>query len=297
MAILIDRKMKVLVQGITGREGSARTRYMLDYGTRVVAGCAPGRGGQKVEGVPVFDTVGEACATVGERIDVSVMFVPGPQVKPAALEAFEAGVRLVVLIADRVPLYDVLEIVQTAELHGGRFLGPNTAGAISPGKAVAGILGGSARSAHSWFLAGPVGLASRSGGLGASAGYYLGQAGIGLSTLVHVGGDAIVGLNLAETAELFEGDPHTRVIVLLGEIGTSQEEQVAERMRGGFITKPVVTFIGGRAAQAGTRYSHSGAIIEAGRGTYKSKFEALREAGAWVTESFEELPKMVRQLL
>jgi succinyl-CoA synthetase alpha subunit len=297
MAILIDREKNVLVQGITGREGSARTRYMRDYGTRVVAGCAPGRGGQNLDGIPVFDTVAEACAAVSVRIDVSVMFVPGPQVKPAALEAFNARVPLVVLIADRVPLYDVLEIVQRAELHGGKFLGPNTAGAISPGKAVVGILGGSAKSAHSWFPSGPVGLASRSGGLGASAGYYLGQAGLGLSTLAHVGGDAIVGLNLAEAAELFEEDPQTRVIVLLGEIGTSQEEQVAEGIRSGRITKPVVTFVGGRAAQVGTRYSHSGAIIEGDRGTYKSKVDALREAGAWVTESFEELPKVIRSLL
>jgi succinyl-CoA synthetase alpha subunit len=297
VAILIDETKNVLVQGITGREGSARTRFMLEYGTRVVAGCSPGRSGQRVCGVPVFDTVGQAQEALEAKIDLSVMFVPGPQVKPAALEAIEAGVPFVVLIADRVPLYDVLEIVQTADNRGAKFLGPNTAGAISPGKAVAGILGGSARSASSWFTQGPVGLASRSGGLGASAGYYLGHQGIGLSTLIHVGGDAIVGLNLAEAAQLFEDDPATRVIVLIGEIGTSQEEQVAESIRQGRITKPVAAFIGGRAAQTGTRYSHSGAIVEAGRGTYDSKFEALRRVGALVAESFDDLPNKVATLL
>ena len=290
MAILIDAATRVLVQGITGREGVARTRLMREYGTRVVAGVTPGRGGQSVDGVPVFDTVAEAGA-----VDVSVIFVPAPQVKPAVLEAVAAGVKLIALIADRVPLFDVLEMLEA----GANFIGPNTLGMISPGKALVGMIGGSAATARDWFRPGSVGIASRSGGLGASAGYYICRSAsdVGVSTMVHVGGDAIVGMTLADIARLFEGDAETQVIVLVGEIGTSQEEQVAEAMRAGEITKPVVAYIGGKSADAGTRYSHAGAIIEGDRGTYAGKVAALREAGAVVVETFHELPDAVRRFI
>jgi len=285
----------VLVQGITGREAMARLPLMLEYGTRVVGGCTPGRGGTQVEGLPVFNSVREAVAQLGP-LDVSCLFVPGPQVKPAALEAIDAGVPLLVLIADRVPLYDVLEIVEAAERAGASFIGPNTIGAISPGKAVLGMIGGSAQTARSLFHHGPVGVVARSGGLSASAGYYLCRAGLGVSTIVHVGGDSVVGMALPQVARLFQADPETRVIVVLGEIGGSQEERVAEMMAVGEITKPVIAYVGGRSARPGTRYSHAGAIIEGSRGTWQNKVDALRAAGARVVESFGDLAAAVESV-
>ncbi len=288
MSILIDGTKKVLVQGITGREGSARARLMLDYGTRIVGGSSPGRGGQSVHGLPVFENAREAVAALGP-IDVSAIFVPAPQAKPAALEAIAAGIPLLALIADRVPLYDVLAIDAAVRKAGARFIGPNTLGVISPGKAVVGMMGGSAASARAWFRPGDVGIASRSGGLAASAGYYACRAGRGVSSIVHVGGDMIVGMPLADCVRRFQADPETGSIMILGEIGTSQEEQVAELLESGEVTKPLTAYIGGRSAAGGTRYSHAGAMIEAGRGGYQGKVDRLRRAGARVVESFEDL--------
>ncbi len=295
MSILIDESKKVIVQGITGREGSARAKLMLDYGTRIVGGCTPGRGGQEVHGLPVFDSVAEAAAKLGP-IDVSVIFVPAPRVKSAAVEAIEACVPLIALIADRVPLYDVLEICEVADGCGAKFVGPNTVGVMSPEKAVLGMMGGRAETAREWFHKGPVGIMSRSGGLSASTGYYICQTGIGISTICHVGGDAVIGLTFPEIALLFEDDPETEMIVMIGEIGGSQEEQVADLLESGKITKPLVAYVGGRAAQSGTRYSHAGAIIEGGRGTWAGKVERLQKAGATLVEQFGDIAETVQQL-
>ncbi len=288
MSILIDATTRVLVQGITGREGAARTRLMREYGTRVIGGVTPGRGGQSVDGLPVFDSVAEALAELGP-VDVSAIFVPAPRVKAAALKAVAAGVKFLALMADRVPLHDVLEIVES----GASFIGPNTLGVISPGKALLGMIGGSAATARDWFQPGPVGVVSRSGGLGASAGYYLCRAGLGVSTMAHIGGDAITGLTLADVVACFEDDPETRVIVIVGEIGGAQEEQVAALK----LTKPLVAYVGGKSAAPGTRYSHAGAIVEAGRGTWAGKVAALRASGATVVESFHELPEAVKRVI
>ena len=290
MSILIDDTKRVLVQGITGREGMARTKLMKEYGTRVVAGCTPGKGGQDVLEVPVFDTVREAVETVGQ-IDVTVVFVPAQLVKEAVLEAIEAGVKLAVIVPDRVPIHDVLEISAAAKYHGARFVGPNTLGVLSVGKGVLGMIGGRAAAAKDWFKPGRVGVTSRSGGMTSSTGYYLSREGIGLSTLVHVGGDAVVGSPHPDVVELFQNDPETDAIVMFGEIGGSQEERVAELLHSGRVTKPVIAYIGGKAAQEGTRFSHAGAIIEGGRGTHNGKVKALREAGATVVDSFMDLPK------
>jgi len=292
MSILIDENKRVIVQGITGREGSARTRLMLEYGTNVVGGCTPGRGGQEIHGLPVFDSVNEAKAELG-AIDVSVIFVPAPRVKSAALEAIESGVPLIALIADRVPLYDVLEICEVAEEKGTNFIGPNTVGVMSPGKAVLGMMGGNAATAKEWFHRGPVGIMSRSGGLSASTGYYICQTGIGISTICHVGGDSVIGLTFPDVARMFEDDDETKLIVMLGEIGGSQEERVADLIESGAITKPVVAYIGGKSAQSGTRYSHAGAIVEGGRGTWQGKVDRLKEVGVTVVEQFSEIPKAV----
>ncbi|MCH8272121.1 MAG: CoA-binding protein [Candidatus Marinimicrobia bacterium] len=296
MSILIDETKKVIVQGITGREGMARTKLMMEYGTQVVAGCTPGKGGEEVLGVPVYDSVLEAVEKHGE-FDVSVVYVPAPLVKNAALESIEAGIKLIVLVPDRVPIWDVMEIARAAELSGAKFVGPNTLGVLSVDKAVLGMIGGNANSAREWFKKGNVGVASRSGGITTSIGYYLCQAGIGLTTLVHVGGDPIVGLPHPKVMELFENDPETEAVVMFGEIGTSQEEQVADMIESGEFTKPLIAYIGGKAATSGTRFSHAGAIVEGNTGTHEGKVKRLREAGVTVVDEFGDIPDATLKLM
>jgi succinyl-CoA synthetase alpha subunit len=299
MAILIDEKKRVLVQGITGREGRARTRLMREYGTNVVGGVTPGKGGQSVLGVPVFNTPQEAVNSLG-NIDVSVVFVPAAGVKAAAISAIEAGIKLAVLVPDRVPVWDAMEIAAAAKANDAMFLGPNTLGALSPGKAVVGMIGGRAESARQWFKPGVpkgVGVISRSGGMASSTGYYLGQAGVRISSIVHIGGDAVIGIRLPDAALMFEDDPLTEAIVIFGEIGSSQEEELSQLIADRKITKPVIAYIGGKAAREGTRFSHAGAIIEGGRGTHAGKVKALREADANVVDAFGDLPGAVVEIL
>jgi len=298
MSIIIDSSKRVLIQGITGREGRARAKLMRNFGTNVVAGCTPGKGGESVEGVPVFNTVDEAVKSV-DGIDISVVFIPAAQVKAAALEAISAGVKFLVLVPDRVPVWDAMEIYAAAQVAGAKFVGPNTLGVLSPGLngGVLGMIGGRAESARQWFKPGHVGIISRSGGMTSSCGYYLGQKSIGLSTLVHVGGDSALGLRIPEVALMFESDPDTKAIVIFGEIGGSQEEQLAELIQQKKVTKPVIAYIGGAAAKEGTRFSHAGAIIEGNRGTHAGKVKALREAGATVVTSFGELPQATLDVL
>lgn len=296
MAILVNERSRVIIQGITGREGMVRTQLMKDYGTNLVGGVTPGRGGQDVYGVPVFDSVEEAWEKAGP-IDASVIFVPAALVKNGALEALAAGVKLLVLVPDRVPIYDVLEISRAARDTGASFVGPNTLGLVSPGKAVLGMIGGRAERAREWFKPGPVGVTSRSGGMTSAMSYYLTRAGLGESTIVHVGGDAVVGLSHPEVVELFEQDPETRLVVMFGEIGTTQEERVADLIEQRRFTKPLVAFIGGKAAKSGTRFSHAGAIVEGGRGSYETKVERLRKAGAHVVDSLSDIPLLARELL
>lgn len=296
MAIFVDEKTRVLIQGITGREGIVRAQLMKDYGTNVLAGVTPGRGGQDVYGIPVFDAVAEAREKVGE-IDASVIFVPAALVKNAALEALAAGVKLLVIVPDRVPIYDVLEIAAAAEAAGARFVGPNTLGLLSPGKAVLGMIGGRAQRAKEWFLPGPVGVSSRSGGMTSAIAYYLSRAGFGLSTIVHVGGDSIVGSSHPEVMELFERDPETKAVAMFGEIGTTQEERVADLIEQKKFTKPLVAFIGGKAAKSGTRFSHAGAIVEGNRGSYDSKVTRLREVGVRVVDAVAEIPLRIAEVL
>jgi succinyl-CoA synthetase alpha subunit len=296
MSILIDQTKRVLVQGITGREGMARTKLMREYGTNVVAGVTPGKGGQQVEGVPVFDTIREAWEQAGP-IDVSVLYIPAPIVKAAALEAIYAGVKLLVIVPDRVPIWDVMAIADAAKGAGASFVGPNTLGVLSPGKGVLGMIGGRASSAKEWFFPGPVGVTSRSGGMTSSTAYYLAQAGIGATTLVHVGGDPVIGLPHPDVIQLFQQDPETKAVVMFGEIGGSQEERVADLIEAGEVTKPVVAYIGGKAAKSGTRFSHAGAIIEGGRGTYEGKVDRLRSVGATVVEAFGDLPAATKEVL
>src|SRR5437763_11866820 len=299
MAILIDETKRVLVQGITVREGQERTRLMREYVTNVVAGVTPGKGGQTVLGVPVFNTPQDAVKTLGE-IDISVLFVPAAGVKEAAIQAIEAGIKLPVLVPDRAPVWDAMEIAAVEKANGATFLGRNTLGVLSPGKAVVGMIGGRAESARSWFKPGipkGVGVISRSGGMASSTGYYLGQVGVRISTIAHIGGDAVLGIRIPDAALMFENDPLTEAIVIFGEIGSSQEEELAQLIRDRKLTKPVIAYIGGKAAREGTRFSHAGAIIGGGRGTHAGKVKVLRESGATVVDSFGELPDAVVNIL
>lgn len=295
MAILVNEQSRVIIQGITGREGMVRAQLMKDYGTNVVAGVTPGRGGQDVYGIPVYDSVLRVWEKLGP-VDVSVIFVPAALVKGAALEAIEAGVKLLVIVPDRVPIHDVLEIAALADERGTRFVGPNTLGLVSPGKAVLGMIGGRAERAKEWFRPGSVGVSSRSGGMTSAISYYLTQAGLGQSTIIHVGGDAVVGLSHPEVMALFEEDPETKLAVMFGEIGTSQEERVADLIESGKFTKPLVAYIGGKAAKSGTRFSHAGAIVEGSRGSHETKVRRLREVGAHVVEAISDISAKAKEL-
>jgi len=296
LAIIVDKNKKILIQGITGREGMTRTKLMVEYGSNVVAGCTPGKGGMNVNGIPVFNTVMESVEKIG-KIEISVLFVPAPLVKNAALEAMDAGINLVVLIPDRVPLYDVLEIDKAAFETGAKFVGPNTLGVLSVGEAVLGMIGGRAAAANSWFKKGNVGITSRSGGITSSIGYYLSKAGVGLTTLVHVGGDSLIGMPHPDVLKLFEKDDQTKAVVMFGEIGTSQEEQAADLIESGEFTKPMIAFIGGKAAKKGTRFSHAGAIIEGNRGTHEGKVKRLKAAGVTVVDSFDDLWETTKKVV
>ncbi|MEB3759924.1 MAG: succinate--CoA ligase subunit alpha [Desulfurococcales archaeon] len=290
MAILLDEKTKVIVQGITGREGSFHTKLMLDYGTKIVAGVTPGKGGQEVHGVPVYDTVEEA---VKEHPDAtaSIIFVPARFAADAVYEAVDAGMKLVVVITEHIPVHEALKFINYAKQKGTTVIGPNCPGLISPGKAKLGIMPGHV------FKEGPIGIISRSGTLTYEIGYALSKQGMGQSTVIGIGGDPVIGTSFTEAMELFEKDPETEALVLVGEIGGDMEERAAQMIKEGRFTKPVVAFIAGRTAPPGKRMGHAGAIIMMGTGTYQGKVKALEEAGVKVAKTPFEIPELLRQAL
>lgn len=296
MAILLDEKTTMVIQGITGREGTARARFMMDYGTKVVAGVTPGRGGTEVWHIPVYNTVEEACKERGS-IDASVTFVPGPQVKEAAIEAMNAGIGTIVMPVERVPLHDILEMMARAKKNRTKIIGPGSIGIISPEKAVAGWIGGAEELARKVFKAGSVGVISRSGGQTTTVCWALTEAGLGESTAVHVGAEPIVGMAPAQLLPLFEADKQTEGIAFFGEIGTVAEEEAAEVIKKGEFTKPMVAFISGVTAQPGVRFSHASAIIERGRGSAQSKIKAFKEAGVEVVDRPEQIAASLKRIL
>ena len=287
MAVLIDQNTRVLVQGITGREGEFHTRQMLEYGTQVVAGVTPGKGGQEVLGVPVFDTVKQAVAAAGA--DASVIFVPAPFAADAVLEAADAGVRLVVCITEGIPVQDMVKTVALVRQKGVRLIGPNCPGIMTAGQCKIGIMPGNI------FTPGPVGLISRSGTLTYEIVDLLTKSGLGQSTCIGIGGDPVLGSTFADLLPLFEADAETQAIVLVGEIGGSDEEIAAEYIR--TMRKPVVGLISGRSAPPGKRMGHAGAIISGRTGTPQAKVDALRAAGVPVADALYEIPELVKQAL
>ena len=283
MSILVNDKTRVLVQGITGGAGSFHTQRMLEYGTRIVAGTSPGKGGQEVHGIAVFDTVAEAVEETGA--DTSVIFLPAQFVQDAAIEAIHAGLKLVVVIPEHIPIHDMLRVRDASLERGTRVLGGNTAGIISPGAANLGIIPDVA------FKKGRVGTVSRSGSLTYYVADTLTRSGYGETTCVGLGGDPILGSTFDEILDLFDEDDQTKAVVLVGEIGGVYEERAAERVSR--MTKPVVAMIGGVSAPPGKRMGHAGAIVEGEMGTAKHKLEVLGEAGAYLANTFQDIPKIL----
>src|SRR5215216_4377730 len=295
MSILIDGKTTFIVQGITGREAVNLTRECLDYGegARIVGGVTPGRLGREVHGVPVFDTVAQAVEHHGAPIKGSVVTVPPTFTKDAVFEAIENGIALIVIVTERIPRADVAQMVELADAFGARIIGPNCLGIIVPGVVKMGGIGGPARNARQAYSAGPVGVISRSGGMTTEMSSTLTAAGLGQSTAVSIGGDAIIGSTYAELMPLFEADPETRAIVIYTEPGGRMEAQLAE-----YGPKlPVVAFMAGRFMDEmpGMSFGHAGTIVEGREDTATEKIARLQAAGIAVAERIEDIPELVRE--
>jgi len=276
MSIFIDSTTRLVVQGITGRDGSFHTRQMIEYGTEVVAGVTPGKGGQQFDGtVPVFDTVAEAVAEQGAN--TSVVYVPAAFAADAVLEAADAGIELIVCISEGVPVQDMLRVLPFVRERGARLIGPNCPGLITPGVCKVGILPGQI------VAPGPVGVVSRSGTLTYEVVFQLTRAGIGQTTCVGIGGDPLIGTDFVDCLEAFEADPETKAVCMIGEIGGTDEQVAAEFVRDR-MTKPVAGFIAGRTAPPGRRMGHAGAIISGSEGTADEKMRAFRDCGIEVAE-------------
>ena len=286
---LINSETKVVVQGITGTQGKFHAARMKEYGTKVVAGVTPGRGGQNVDGIPVFDTVIEAKEMSG--CDASVIFVPAPGALDAALEAMEAEMDPVVVITEGIPVRDTIEMVARARQTGTTVVGPNTPGLIKAGESKMGIM------PNQVFKAGRVGIISRSGTLFYEIAAHVTNQGLGESTCVGLGGDPVVGLDYIELLKWFENDPETKAVALIGEIGGNAEEKAADFIASGGFTKPVAAYIAGRAAIPGKRMGHAGAIIQGSTGTADSKMNALRGAGATIGEQPVDVAKALKKVL
>ncbi len=288
MSILVNKSTKVIVQGITGRDGSFHTGKMKEYGTNIVAGVSPGKGGQEVHGIPVFNTVEEAVKATGG--DTSIIFVPAPLAGDAILEAGDAGVKLVICISEGVPTLDMVKATNYLNKKGVKLIGANCPGLITPEESLIGILPGNI------FKKGNVGLMSRSGTLTYLMVSLLTSNGLGQSTCIGIGGDPVAGLYYQELLQMFEDDPETEAIVLIGEIGGDAEEKAAEYIKK-HITKPVVAFIAGQTAPPGKRMGHAGAIISSGSGTAAEKIAAFEAIGVPVARVPVELPGLVKQKL
>ncbi|MBD3190937.1 MAG: succinate--CoA ligase subunit alpha [Candidatus Heimdallarchaeota archaeon] len=288
MKILVDNDSKVLVQGITGNQGTFHTKAMLDFDTKVVAGVTPGKAGEEIHGIPVYDTIKEAKNET--EIDASVIFVPARFANDALNEAIDADIPLVVCITEHVPVWDTSRAVKKAEKKGITIVGPNTPGIVATEGCKLGIM------PNSIFEKGNIGVISRSGTLSYEVIWELTEHGFGQTTCIGIGGDPSHGLGFVEGLELFEKDPKTKGIVLIGEIGGTEEEHAAEYIQE-FVSKPVVSFIGGRTAPPGKKMGHAGAIVSGGKGTAASKIAVLEDAGVNVARLLSEVPELLKKHL
>ncbi|HEX4921007.1 MAG TPA: succinate--CoA ligase subunit alpha [Candidatus Bathyarchaeia archaeon] len=287
MTLLVGNHTRAIVQGITGNQGTFHTKLMREYGTRIVAGVTPGKGGTMVQDVPVFDTV--AAAVEKTDANASIIFVPAPFAKEAGMEAIDAGINPVVIITEMIPARDSMVLMAYAKEHGATIVGPNTPGVITPGQAKLGIMPGNV------FTPGGVGVASRSGTLTYEIASYLTRSGIGQSTCLGIGGDPITGLNFVDVLKMFRDDKSTEAVVLIGEIGGSAEEDAANFIADTKYPKPVAAYVAGRAAPPGKRMGHAGAIITGTEGTADAKMKRYREVGVRVAEVPSELPRLLQQ--
>jgi len=288
MSILINKNTKVICQGITGEQGTFHSRQMVAYGTKMVGGVTPGKGGTQVDGIPVFDTVGDAVKKTGA--DASVIYVPAGFAADAIMEAVDAGIELVVCITEGIPVIDMVKVRRFMEGKNSRLVGPNCPGVITPDECKIGIMPGHIHKA------GKVGVVSRSGTLTYEAVDQLTRLGMGQSTCVGIGGDPVNGTNFIDVLELFQKDPGTDAIVMIGEIGGTAEEEAADFIRKN-VKKPVVGYIAGATAPKGKRMGHAGAIISGGKGTAEEKFEAMQKAGIRITRSTAEIGKSMLEAL
>ncbi|OGL46946.1 MAG: succinate--CoA ligase subunit alpha [Candidatus Schekmanbacteria bacterium RBG_16_38_11] len=288
MSILVNKNTRVVVQGITGSEGTFHTRQAVEYGTKVVAGVTPGKGGERIDGIPVFNTVSQAVKQT--QANASAIFVPPPFAADAIMEAADAGIEVVVCITEGIPTLDMVKVHEYLKKKKTRLIGPNCPGIISPGKCKIGIMPG--------FIhkEGHVGVISRSGTLTYEAVAQLSSRGIGQSTCIGIGGDPIIGSTFMDLLPLFEADPETKAVVMIGEIGGTAEEEAASYIKKHF-SKPVVSFIAGRTAPPGRRMGHAGAIISGGKGTAAEKMKALKDAGISVCESPASIGETVEKVL
>lgn len=293
MAILADEKTRIIVQGITGREAASFAKASLDYGAKIVAGVTPGKGGWAVHGIPVFDTVGAALEA--HPADASIISVPPAFAKDAALEAMDAGIKLLVIVTERIPRRDVVEVVWRAREAGARVIGPNSLGLISPGRTKVGMVGGPAADVRKAYSSGPVGIMSRSGGMTTEIANLLTQRGIGQSTCISIGGDPIVGSTFADLLPEFERDPETKAIVIFCEPGGGAEEALADYVISNRPPLPIVAFVAGRFADAmpGVRFGHAAAIVQGDRGSTQGKIRRFREAGIHVADQFSDIVPLV----
>jgi succinyl-CoA synthetase alpha subunit len=288
VSILVNKDTRVIAQGITGRLGSFATGRMIEYGTKVVAGVTPGKGGTELGGVPVYDTVREAVRD--HPADATITFVPPPFVKEAIFEALEVGIRLIVAAIERMPVKDMMVVRQALKGTDTVLLGPNSPGIITAEECSIGYFPGDV------YHKGPVGIVSRSGTFSYQVADYITKAGLGETTALGIGGDPITGVSFIDILKLFEKDPETKVIVLIGEIGRTSEEQAAEYIQSE-VSKPVVAIIAGRTAPPGKTMGHAGAIITGGRGSYESKISALEKAGVAVVRTAKEVATLAKQAL
>ena len=288
MSIFIDKKTKLIVQGITGRDGSFHAEQMKKYGTNVVGGVTPGKGGTKVAGIPVFNTVQGAVDKT--KANTSVIYVPPPFAADAICEAVDAGIKLVVCVTEGVPANDMMKVVPYVKVRGARLIGPNCPGLISTDKSKVGILPGTI------VKKGNIGVVSRSGTLTYEAIWALTLAGMGQTTCVGIGGDQVIGTNFIDVLEAFEADSATKGIVMIGEIGGSDEEEAAKFIKK-HVTKPVVAFIAGQTAPPGKRMGHAGAIVSGGSGTAEGKIKALNKVGIQVAGSPTQLPELLKEAM
>jgi succinyl-CoA synthetase alpha subunit len=297
MAILATEDTRIIVQGITGREAVTFTKDMIDYGSKVVAGVTPGKGGQTVHGVPVFDTVYQAVRE--GSAEASIISVPPAMVKGAALEALSNGIKLLVIVTERVPQRDTLEIVEVARAVGAVVIGPNTLGIINPHTVKIGMAGGPVENVKEAYMPGPVGIASRSGGMTTEIANLLTTQGIGQSTCVSIGGDPVVGSNFLDLVPLFDNDPDTKAVVLFCEPGGVIEERLSDMVMSEEINTPIVAFVAGRFVDTipGVRFGHAATIVEGTRGTAAGKIERFQEAGIQVAEGLNDIVSILKAFL